>query len=76
MSALAHKLDVWGFEEDSLIYKDCSLGQVLKLQPRDTTCATDQELNSLHQGVCDFLNGLPSGIFVQFVKSSNEEEAP
>jgi conjugal transfer ATP-binding protein TraC len=67
-SSLAEQLDVWGFEDDSLIYKDCSLGQVLKLSGRDTTCATDQELNSLHSSICDFLNGLPAGISVQFVQ--------
>ncbi|MDR3608454.1 MAG: ATP-binding protein [Oligoflexia bacterium] len=67
-SSLAEKLDVWGFEEDALIYKDCSLGQVLKLNTRDTTCATDQALNSLHSQVCDFLNGLPQGLSLQFVQ--------
>jgi conjugal transfer ATP-binding protein TraC len=67
-SSLAEKLDVWGFEEDVLIYRDCSLGQVLRLKARDTTCATDQELNSLHSSICDVLNGLPAGLSLQFVQ--------
>lgn len=67
-ASLAEKLQVWGFEEDTLIFRDCSLGAVLRLGCRDAVCATDQEMNVLHSATCDFLNGLPAGISVQFVQ--------
>lgn len=67
-SSLAEKLEVWGFEEGVLIFKDFSLGTVLQLKPRDVSCATDEELNSVHHVACDFLNGLPAGLSLQFVQ--------
>lgn len=67
--SLAEKLDVWGFEDGALIFKDFSLGQVLRLKPRDVSTATDDEMNSVHHVACDFLNGLPSGLSIQFVQS-------
>jgi len=66
--ALSEKLDIWGFEDGSLIFKDFSVGGILKLKPRDISCSTDEELNSLHGLMCDFLNGLPSGMSLQFVQ--------
>ncbi len=67
-ASLATKLEVWGFEDETLIFKDFSLGSVLKLQPKDVSCATDEELNTLHSVTCDFLNGLPTGLSLQFVQ--------
>lgn len=68
MSSLAEKLEVWGFEEGRFIFKDMSLGAILKINPRDISCATDEELNALHQVAADFLNGLPAGLSLQFVQ--------
>jgi conjugal transfer ATP-binding protein TraC len=68
MSSLAEKLEVWGFEEGKIIFKDLSLGAVLEIEPRDISCFTDEELNSLHAITCDFLNGLPVGLNLQFVQ--------
>jgi conjugal transfer ATP-binding protein TraC len=67
-NALAEKLEVWGFEEGKLIFKDFSLGTILKVIPRDIQTSTDQSLNTVHQIACDFLNGLPSGLSIQFVQ--------
>ncbi len=67
-SSLAEKLDVWGFEEGSLVFKDFSLGAILRLRSRDISCATDEELNSLHHLAGDFLNGLPENLSIQFVQ--------
>lgn len=67
-ASLAEKLEVWGFEDGVLIFKDYSLGTVFRLKPRDVSCATDEELNSLHHVACDFLNGLPTGLSIQFVQ--------
>jgi len=66
---LAQKLEVWGFEEGLLIYRDGSLGAILKLTARNTNCATSQELNTLHDATCDFLNGLPPGLSIQLVQA-------
>jgi len=67
-NALVEKLDVWGFEEGSLIFKDLSLGTVMEVSQRDISTAPDDFLNSLHAVICDFLNGLPAGFFIQFVQ--------
>lgn len=67
-NALAQKLDVWGFEEGKLIFKDLSLGIILEVSQRDISTSPDEMLNSLKTVICDFLNGLPSGLFVQFVQ--------
>ena len=66
--ALADKLQIWGFEDTKIIYKDFSLGLLLKLKLRDISCSTDEELNTLHSATCDFLNGLPYGLSLQFVQ--------
>jgi conjugal transfer ATP-binding protein TraC len=68
-SALAEKLEVWGFEDGKLIFKDFSLGSVLAVLQKDISTATDEFLNSLHSVTCDFLNGLPSGLSIQFVQT-------
>jgi conjugal transfer ATP-binding protein TraC len=67
-AALVDKLDVWGFEEGRLIFKDFSLGQILEVSQKDISTSTDEFLTSLHSGTCDFLNGLPSGLSIQFVQ--------
>ena len=67
-NALSNKLDVWGFEDGKLIFKDFSLGTVLEVSQRDISTAPDELLNSLKTVICDFLNGLPSGLFLQFVQ--------
>lgn len=67
-SALAEKLEVWGFEDGKLIFKDFSLGTVLAVTQKDISTATDELLNSLHTVTCDFLNGLPAGLSIQFVQ--------
>lgn len=75
MTSLAEKLEVWGFEEGVLIFKDLSLGTVLQLTARDVSCATDEELNTLHRLACDFLNGLPSGLSIQFVQGIHRSDS-
>ena len=69
MSSLAEKLEVWGFEEGKLIFKDFSLGSVLTVAQKDISTSTDEFLNSLHSTTCDFLNGLPSGLSIQLVQT-------
>ncbi len=67
-NSLSQKLDVWGFEEGKLIFKDLSLGAILEVSQRDISTAPDSLLNSLQGAICDFLNGLPSPLFMQFIQ--------
>jgi len=67
-SKLVDQLQVWGFEEGKLIFKDLSLGSVLELTAKDISCSTDEYLNSLKSVTCDFLNGLPEKLSIQFVQ--------
>ncbi len=74
-AALVDKLEVWGFEEGKLIFKDFSLGQILEVTQKDISTSTDEFLNSLHSGTCDFLNGLPSGLSIQFIQVVTRQSA-
>ena len=70
-SKLVDQLQVWGFEDGKLIFKDLSLGSVLELQAKDISCSTDEYLNSLKSVTSDFLNGLPEKLSIQFVQMTN-----
>ncbi len=65
---LNEKLQVWGFEENLLVFKDGSLGAALKLDTLDVSCQEDKELNAQAQRLCDFVNGLPKGLCFQFMQ--------
>ena len=75
-NSLSEKLELWGFEEGKLIYKDMSLGSILKLSSKDISCSTDEELNAIHDLTNDFLNGLPAGLSLQFVQSISQGVGP
>lgn len=64
--ALQSKVQVWGFEESFLIFKDFSLGMILEISPKDISTATDESLNSFARKTADLLNGLPEGMSIQF----------
>lgn len=68
---LVDRLQVWGFEDGKLIFKDLSLGSILELTPKDISCSTDEYLNSLKSISCDFLNGLPERLSIQFVQMTS-----
>lgn len=65
---LADQLQVWGFENDAVIFSDGSLGFGLIAKPLDVQCLSDDDINSLSVKASHFLNGLPSGIDIQFVQ--------
>lgn len=65
---LVDRLEVWGFENGKLIFKDFSLGSILEITPRDISCSTDDSINTLKSVTCDFLNGLPEKLSIQFVQ--------
>ncbi|MEQ1875306.1 MAG: ATP-binding protein [Bdellovibrionia bacterium] len=67
-SVLADHLQIWGLEEDIIIFSDSSLGFGLEVTPVDVSCFDDERINSLSEASCQFLNGLPSGIDIQFIQ--------
>lgn len=68
MSALADILEIWGFEQGKVIFSDGSLGFGLTLTPIDVATWEDSRIDKLAEGIGTFLNGLPSGIDLQFVQ--------
>lgn len=66
--ALADSLQVWGIENNTVIFSDGSLGACLELIPIDVSCSDSDRCNDLHDGLCSFLNALPSGIDIQFIQ--------
>lgn len=66
--ALADHLQIWGFEQDLMIYSDGSLGFVLDCTPVDVSTWSDERINSYSENVGQFLNSLPSKIDIQFIQ--------
>jgi conjugal transfer ATP-binding protein TraC len=65
---LADQLQVWGFEDDFVIFSDGSLGFGVEVSPVDVSCWEGERVNGLADRCAQFLNGLPSGIDLQFVQ--------
>ncbi len=67
-SSLNSKMDLWGFEENCMIFKDRSLGAALQLSPLDVSVCDDEKINSIKHSLKAFLNSLPSHLSIQFVQ--------
>lgn len=67
-TSLADQLQVWGIENDTVIYSDGSLGAVFSAQPTDISFLPSDEINGLSVRLRTFLNALPEGTDVQFLK--------
>lgn len=65
---LADRLQIWGFEDEFTIFVDGSIGFGLDVVPLDVSCAREEQINSLADRTAQFLNGLPSGIDIQFIQ--------
>lgn len=73
---LADQLQIWGFEDDFILFTDGSVGFSLAATPLDVSCRTDEAVNTLKDRLAQLLNGLPAGIdlqFIQDIESGNEE---
>ncbi len=68
MSALADQLQIWGFQDNAVIFADGSLGCVLELSPLDVSCWEDERVDAFAQRLGSFLNSLPAGVDIQFVQ--------
>lgn len=66
--ALADYLQIWGFEQDFIIFSDGSLGFGLDCIPIDISCFSDERIGSLSERVGLFLNSLPDKTDIQFVQ--------
>lgn len=66
--SLADYLQVWGIENDLVIFADGSMGFAFDLMPVDVACASDDNINDLAQRTMNFLNSLPVGLDVQFIQ--------
>jgi hypothetical protein len=75
MSAvLADYLQIWGFEDDYVLFSDSSLGFGLELVPIAVASWSNERVNGLSEKLCQFLNALPDGVdcqFVQEIRSGN-----
>lgn len=67
-NALADQLQIWGFEDDFIIFSDGSLGFGLDCVPTDLSCFSDERINDLSSRVGQFLNSLPVKTDIQFVQ--------
>ena len=65
---LADYLQIWGVEEDMVVFADGSLGFAFDAMPIDASCAADESVSDLAQRLATFLNSLPVGLDVQFVQ--------
>lgn len=65
---LADRLQIWGFEEDFILFSDGSFGFGLELTPLDISCAQDLQINQYSERLGQFLNGLPVGTDFQLIQ--------
>lgn len=69
MSAtLADYLQIWGFEQNFIIYSDGSIGFMLDSVPVDISTWSDDRINSFADSLSQFLNGLQPKIDIQFIQ--------
>lgn len=71
-AAISDQLQVWGVEEDTIIYTDGSIGFGLELSPIDVSCIDGFGANDIHENLSKFLNTLPTGIDIQFIQEISE----
>ncbi len=65
---LADKIQLWGFEDDVIVFQDGSTGFGLDLSSIDATTWDITRVNTLANSLDQFLNGLPSHIDLQFIQ--------
>ena len=74
---LTDELQLWGFEQNRMIFEDGSMGAAIKISSLDVVAYSDEGKNALSTSLTQFLNSLPSGLDLQFVcdiRDGNEDE--
>lgn len=66
--ALADQLQIWGLENEIIVFTDGSLGFALEIKAIDVSCWSDEVTESYDEKLRQFLNGLPANIDIQFVQ--------
>jgi len=66
--SLADYLQIWGFENDYILYSDGSVGFMLDCVPVDISTWSDERINGFTETVSQFLNALQPKIDIQFVQ--------
>ncbi|MBL7542569.1 MAG: ATP-binding protein [Bdellovibrionaceae bacterium] len=72
---LAEKIQLWGFEDDFVVFKDGSIGFGLDVNYIDVSTWTADQINELAYSLDQFLNSLPPHLdlqFIQEIKPGNE----
>lgn len=66
---LSDHLEIWGLEDEMVLFTDGSLGFGISLVPVDLSCQSDESIESYRSRIVQFLNGLPSSIDIQFLQT-------
>ena len=66
--SLADYLQIWGFEEDFIVFSDGSLGFGIDCVPVDNSCFSDEQSDLFSERIGQFLNSLPAYTDIQFVQ--------
>ncbi len=67
-SSLANRLELWGFEDGVMVFMDFSLGCGFEIPSIDISSESDESINILKHRIRQLLNGLPSGLSIQFIQ--------
>ena len=65
--ALSDYLQIWGFENDTVIYTDGSVGTVLNATQVDISCWEDEDVNAFIVRLGQTLNSIPNDFDLQFI---------
>ncbi len=65
---LSNQIELWGFDQEVMVFRDFSLGKAFRLQGVDISCATHEDINTIKNQLRSFLNGLPPGMCLQFIQ--------
>lgn len=68
-NSLSNRMELWGFEGDVMVYSDCTIGAMFKMEAKDISCEHTGTINQLKMQLVNFLNSLPENLNVQFLQN-------
>ena len=71
---LSDHLQIWGFEEDFILFSDGSIGFAFETTPIDLSCKSEEAINGWASQCQHFLNCIPEGIDLQFLYEIEKEK--
>ncbi|MCJ8276598.1 MAG: TraC family protein, partial [Bdellovibrionales bacterium] len=74
VKALTDELEIWGIEDDIIVFTDGSLGFALEFVPVDNSCMSPESVEGLNTDISQFLNGLPAELDFQIVQDIRKYE--